>query len=149
MRRRPFKRPFVRYGGRAFALRTWLPRVLASSAHAKWDLASRTALLRSWNPECCRPLRVLPMRPLLILVDLQQDYLNCSHLEPMAGLVVQGAANLLAWCREQGMPVAHVWTTVSRIADNRMPHWKQANIWQCVEGTPGHQPPTSLAPIEG
>jgi len=89
------------------------------------------------------------MRPLLILVDLQQDYLNCSHFEPMAGLVVQGAANLLAWCREQGMPVAHVWTTVSRIADNRMPHWKQANIWQCVEGTPGHQPPTSLAPIEG
>jgi acyl-CoA reductase-like NAD-dependent aldehyde dehydrogenase/nicotinamidase-related amidase len=89
------------------------------------------------------------MRPLLILVDLQQDYLNSSYLEPMAGVVVHGAAKLLAWCRKQGIPVAHVWTTVSRIADNRLPHWKQANIWQCVEGTPGHQPPTSLAPLEG
>jgi nicotinamidase-related amidase len=42
------------------------------------------------------------MKPLLILVDLQQDYLNSSYLEPTAGLVVHGAAKLLAWCRKQG-----------------------------------------------
>ena len=89
------------------------------------------------------------MRPLLILVDLQQDYLNCSDLEPHAGLVVQEATKLLVWCRERGMPIVHVWTTVSSTPDNRMPHWKQANIWQCVEGTPGHQPPAPLLPIEG
>src|SRR6476659_4861352 len=92
---------------------------------------------------------MLLMRPLLILVDLQQDYLNSSYFEPMSGLVVHEATKLLAWCRKQGIPVAHVWTTVSRITDNRMPHWKQANIWQCVEGTLGHQPPTGLAPLEG
>jgi acyl-CoA reductase-like NAD-dependent aldehyde dehydrogenase len=30
-----------------------------------------------------------------------------------------------------------------------MPHWKQANIWQCVKETPGHQPPATLSPVEG
>src|SRR5262245_26546432 len=89
------------------------------------------------------------MRPALILVDLQRDYLNSYHLEPMAGTVVHEAAKLLAWCRKQVIPVAHVWTTVSRIPDTRMFHWKQARLWQCEEGTLGHQPPTSLAPLDG
>jgi acyl-CoA reductase-like NAD-dependent aldehyde dehydrogenase len=89
------------------------------------------------------------MKPLLILVDLQYDFLKSPDLDPPAQVVVQGAATLLARCRERGMPVAHVWTTVSREPDNRMPHWKQANIWRCEEGTPGHQPPAPLAPLEG
>jgi alpha-ketoglutaric semialdehyde dehydrogenase len=88
------------------------------------------------------------MKPLLILVDLQQDYLKSPHLEPAAGNVVHAAATLLARCREHDMPVAHVWTTISRDPDNRMPHWKRVNIWQCEEGTPGHRPPPALAPLE-
>jgi alpha-ketoglutaric semialdehyde dehydrogenase len=87
------------------------------------------------------------MRPLLILVDLQQDYLDSPELEPSPGRVVHGAAALLAWSRERGIPVVHVWTTVSRETDNRMPHWKQTNIWQCEQGTQGHQPPPRLAPL--
>jgi alpha-ketoglutaric semialdehyde dehydrogenase len=89
------------------------------------------------------------MKPLLILVDLQHDYLNSPDLEPPAGIVVHGAAMLVAHCRERGIPAAHVWTTVSRDPDNRMPHWKHANVWRCEEGTPGHQPPAVLAPLEG
>ena len=89
------------------------------------------------------------MKPLLLLVDLQNDYLSSPDLEPAAGAVVQEAARLLQHCRERGVAVAHVWTTVSRDPDNRMPHWKRANLWQCEEGTPGHRPPEALAPIDG
>ncbi len=89
------------------------------------------------------------MRPLLVLVDLQQDYLKSPQLDPAAGSVVDGAAALLAAARAQAVPVAHVWTTVTRDPDNRMAHWKRAGVWQCEAGTEGHAPPASLAPREG
>jgi acyl-CoA reductase-like NAD-dependent aldehyde dehydrogenase/nicotinamidase-related amidase len=89
------------------------------------------------------------MKPLLLLVDLQRDYLASAHLEPAAGQIVHHAAQLLGRCREAGVPVAHVWTSVSRDPDNRMPHWKAAGRWRCEEGTPGHEPPPPLAPRDG
>jgi alpha-ketoglutaric semialdehyde dehydrogenase len=89
------------------------------------------------------------MRPLLVLIDLQNDYLALPHLEPAAGAVVHEAGNLLRYCRAARLPVAHVWTTVARNPDNRMAHWKAANLWQCEEGTPGHAPAALLAPIDG
>ena len=89
------------------------------------------------------------MRPLLVLIDLQNDYLASPHLEPAAGAIVHEAENLLQYCRASRLPVAHVWTTVARNPDNRMPHWKAANLWQCEEGTPGHAPAAALAPIDG
>ena len=88
------------------------------------------------------------MKPLLILVDLQHDYLNAPGLDPQVGIVVGEAASLVSDCRGHGIPVAHVWTTVSRDPDNRMPHWKHSNIWRCEVGTPGHQPPTALSPLD-
>ena len=89
------------------------------------------------------------MKPLLVLVDLQQDYLRSPQLDPAAGSVVDGAAALLAHARAEGVPVAHVWTTVTRDPDNRMAHWKREGLWQCEAGTDGHAPPASLAPREG
>ncbi len=86
------------------------------------------------------------MKPLLVLVDLQQDYLKSPQLDPAAGSVVDGAAALLAVARAQAVPVAHVWTTVTREPDNRMAHWKREGLWQCEAGTEGHAPPASLAP---
>ena len=74
------------------------------------------------------------MKPLLVLVDLQQDYLKSPQLDPAAGSVVDGAAALLAHARAEAVPVAHVWTTVTRDPDNRMAHWKRAGLWQCEAG---------------
>src|SRR5262249_36375406 len=88
------------------------------------------------------------MKPLLILVDLQNDYLKSSRFDLPTGSLVRGAAKLLGYCRERGVPVAHVWTTVSRKPDNRMPHWRSTERWLCEEGTPGHRPPPSLEPLE-
>jgi acyl-CoA reductase-like NAD-dependent aldehyde dehydrogenase len=89
------------------------------------------------------------MRPLLLLVDLQRDYLASPGLEPAAGPVVERAAALLRACRESDVPVVHTLTTVSRSDDRRMPHWKRDGVWLCEEGTPGHEPPPELEPQAG
>ena len=89
------------------------------------------------------------MTPLLLLVDLQRDYLDSPGLEPADGIVVERAADLLASCRAAGVPVAHAWTTVSRAEDRRMAHWKREGRWLCEEGTAGHSPPAGLEAAEG
>lgn len=89
------------------------------------------------------------MTPLLLLVDFQHDYLRAAGLEPAAGQIVERAATLLQGCRAAGIPMVHVWTTVSRVDDQRMPHWKRLGKWICEEGTSGHAPPVSLVPAPG
>lgn len=88
------------------------------------------------------------MRPALLLIDLQHDFLRVPALEPPAGEVVARAAALLQACRKLQVPVIHVWLTIPREKDVRMPHWKRANKWACVEGTEGHATPEELRPAD-
>jgi alpha-ketoglutaric semialdehyde dehydrogenase len=89
------------------------------------------------------------LRPLLLLVDLQRDYLDSPGLEPSPGGIVRRATHLVEGCRAEGVNVAHARTTVSRETDDRMPHWKREGRWLCVQGTPGHAPPPGLEPAPG
>jgi acyl-CoA reductase-like NAD-dependent aldehyde dehydrogenase/nicotinamidase-related amidase len=89
------------------------------------------------------------MNAALLLIDLQEDYLSARGIEPAADTLVAQAARLLERCRQRQIPVIHIWTTVSRENDRRLPHWKQNNRWLCVAGTAGHQPPVSLHPVNG
>jgi acyl-CoA reductase-like NAD-dependent aldehyde dehydrogenase/nicotinamidase-related amidase len=89
------------------------------------------------------------MRPALLLVDLQADFLSAPGLEPPAGDVVRGAARLLEAARSDGVPVIHAVTSVAPDGNDRMPHWKALGVWRCVRGTPGHAPPPELAPRGG
>ncbi|HUE36643.1 MAG TPA: isochorismatase family protein, partial [Candidatus Acidoferrum sp.] len=85
----------------------------------------------------------------LLLVDLQNDYLNSPALQPSREILVAKAAKLLEECRTRNAPVIHVWTTISRDRDGRLPHWKKLNRWNCVAGTDGHRTPSSLQPVNG
>jgi acyl-CoA reductase-like NAD-dependent aldehyde dehydrogenase/isochorismate hydrolase len=87
------------------------------------------------------------MKPLLLFVDLQNDFLASPNLEPSAGEVVEGASRLLAAGRSRGLPVAHALTSVDPESDRRMPHWKADGRWACVVGTPGHEPPSPVQPL--
>ena len=89
------------------------------------------------------------MKPALLLVDLQSDFLTAPGLEPPAGELIERAAELLRGCRAMSVPVVHVWTTIDREADNRMPHWRRAGRWSCVAGTEGHATPAALSPGAG
>jgi acyl-CoA reductase-like NAD-dependent aldehyde dehydrogenase/nicotinamidase-related amidase len=88
------------------------------------------------------------MKPALLLVDLQGDYLAATGLLPPAAILISGAAALLDDCRKRKIPVIHIWTTVQRRNDQRLPHWKKSNCWQCVAGTAGHKTPAPLQPLK-
>ena len=89
------------------------------------------------------------MKPALLLIDLQDDYLKSPGLQPAADTLVARAAALLEGCRQQHIPIIHVWTTVHRDNDRRLPHWKQNDRWLCVAGTAGHEPPAQMRPLNG
>ena len=88
-------------------------------------------------------------KPMLLLVDVQQDYLARPGLTPAAGPLLQRMAQLLADCRARGIPVVHVHTRINRDGSNRMAHLRRDGIWWCVEGTPGAESPPEAAPAAG
>jgi acyl-CoA reductase-like NAD-dependent aldehyde dehydrogenase/nicotinamidase-related amidase len=88
------------------------------------------------------------MKPALLLVDLQADFLNSTGLQPASESLIGRATVLLHGCRQKKIPVIHIWTTVHRDNDQRLPHWKKTNRWHCVAGTAGHEPPAPLQPLK-
>ena len=86
------------------------------------------------------------MKPVLLLVDLQNDFLRAGDLEPHPASIVATAADLLNTCRTAAVPVVHVWSTVNKSGDNRMPHRKKNGDWMCLEGSAGHACPHVLRP---
>src|SRR5688572_12968194 len=88
-------------------------------------------------------------RPVLVLVDLQEDYLGEPGLEPHRDRIVAGAAELLRSARANRVPVIHVHTKVELQPDTRMRHWQQTGRRSCVAGTPGQASPEALAPEQG
>ena len=89
------------------------------------------------------------MKPALLLIDLQRDFLASENLQPTAPAVTLHASKLLQACRQRGIPVIHVWTTIERENDHRLPHWRELKRWMCVAGTPGHETPAELSPLSG
>lgn len=87
------------------------------------------------------------MRPALLLVDLQQDYLNRPGLEPSASQLIANVAELLDICRRSAIPIFHSATRVRPDGSDRMPHWVAADHWACIEGTPGASSPLEIAPL--
>ena len=63
------------------------------------------------------------MKPVLLLVDLQNDFLDAAGLSPARETLVAHTAALVQACRTQKIPVIHVWTTIHREDDRRLPHW--------------------------
>jgi acyl-CoA reductase-like NAD-dependent aldehyde dehydrogenase/nicotinamidase-related amidase len=86
------------------------------------------------------------MKPVLLLVDLQNDFLRTGDLEPHPASIVAAAADLLNTCRTGAVPVVHVWSTVNKSGANRMPHRKKNGDWMCLEGSAGHACPNVLRP---
>ncbi len=87
------------------------------------------------------------MKPLLLLIDLQNDFLQSAGLQPPAGEVISRAAALLKGCRALSIPVIHIWTTMPSDDTRHMHHWKIIDKRACINGTEGHAPPGSLCPI--
>ncbi len=87
------------------------------------------------------------MKPALLLVDLQLDFLARPGLNPEAAELVTCVEALLAGCRALGLPVLHAHTRIRADVSDRMPHWARAGYSACVFGTAGAQSPPALAPL--
>lgn len=86
------------------------------------------------------------MRPALLLVDLQRDFLHRPGLEPAATILLGAIADLLTAFRTRALPVLHVHTLIRPDGSDRMPHWAKAGYWACVDGSPGAAAPPAVAP---
>lgn len=89
------------------------------------------------------------MRPALLLIDLQNDYLRARRLEPSAGELVSRCAAALEAARAAGVPVVHVRTTVDAAGTRAMPHWRLRGDAMCVADTEGHAAPPALEARSG
>lgn len=85
------------------------------------------------------------MRPALLLIDAQQDFLGAPSLEPARGELCASLARLLADCRRARVPVVHVWTTVDALHPP-MPHWTTDRAARFHDGGAGHATPMELRP---
>ncbi len=84
------------------------------------------------------------MTTALLLVDLQHDFLDRDGLVPEKARIVECVSTWLARFRMAGLPVMHIRTQVKTDGSDRMPHWIERGIWQCVAGSHGAMPPPEL-----
>ena len=88
------------------------------------------------------------MKAVLILIDVQNDFLAASGLQPPADAFIMRTASLLNDCRKHRIPVIHIWTTINRNDDRRLPHWQKSDRWICMAGSEGQRPPNELQALE-
>jgi acyl-CoA reductase-like NAD-dependent aldehyde dehydrogenase/nicotinamidase-related amidase len=82
----------------------------------------------------------------LLLLDLQNDFLERPGLSPDPAALCARAAWLLGGFRERRLPIAHAYTVTRGDGSDRMPHWQRRGVFACVEGSRGAAPPAPLAP---
>jgi acyl-CoA reductase-like NAD-dependent aldehyde dehydrogenase/nicotinamidase-related amidase len=85
----------------------------------------------------------------LLLVDVQEDFLARPGLTPDRATLIATLSSLLKHARSSGWRVVHVHTRVDADLSNAMPHRRDPARAEVIAGTPGAEPPTELAPIDG
>lgn len=91
----------------------------------------------------------MTVRPALLLIDLQRDYLDRPGLVPAPASLERTIARLLAGVRALERPVIHVRTLVRPDGGDRMPHWIANDYCACVDGTQGAKAPEALHEKDG
>jgi acyl-CoA reductase-like NAD-dependent aldehyde dehydrogenase/nicotinamidase-related amidase len=94
-------------------------------------------------------LNTSTIKPTLLLVDMQNDFLARPGLHPEADRLIAEIGVLLGAFRAASLPVIHVRTLIAADGADSMPHWRRQGIRQCVRGTPGAMPPQALAAADG
>jgi alpha-ketoglutaric semialdehyde dehydrogenase len=87
------------------------------------------------------------MNAILVLIDVQNDFLTSPQLDPPRGELIERLQLLVESFRRSSLRVFHVQTVINPNLENRMPHWKERDKRICIEGTWGSQSPDSLQPL--
>jgi alpha-ketoglutaric semialdehyde dehydrogenase len=86
------------------------------------------------------------MKFALLLLDVQQDFLQRQGLAPSPQKLIEQLEKLVEGCRKHHIYIIHIHTQIRKDGTDRMPHWIHNHLWCCVEGSPGIQPPDKLKP---
>jgi acyl-CoA reductase-like NAD-dependent aldehyde dehydrogenase/nicotinamidase-related amidase len=87
------------------------------------------------------------MNAVLVLIDVQNDFLASPRLDPQRGDFLESLQSLVDSCRNRSVPVIHVRTLIRSSLEDRMPHWKEQDKRICLEGTNGSEAPETLQPL--
>ena len=88
------------------------------------------------------------MNPALLLIDVQNDFLQRPGIHPSPEILVQTLATLVSRLRQAGITVIHAHTRVRADGSDRMPHWIHNDYMACVDGTSGCLSPDVLMPVQ-
>lgn len=89
---------------------------------------------------------ILPMRPALLVVDVQNELLEDPRLDPPASTFVPRMSALLRVCRDRNVPILHAHYITEPDGRGRMAHHVATGRTRCARGTRGALPPPSVEP---
>jgi acyl-CoA reductase-like NAD-dependent aldehyde dehydrogenase/nicotinamidase-related amidase len=87
-----------------------------------------------------------PMPPVLLLVDVQNEFLEDPRLDPPAATLLPKLSALLRACRDRGVPIVHAHYITEPDGRGLKVHHMAARRQRCARGTPGAAAPAALAP---
>ena len=89
------------------------------------------------------------MKPALILIDLQEDYLARKELAPRKDALLGNVGKLLAAFRSLSLPIVHVISIYRKDRSNWTLSMIQDNWPVVIEGTPGAKVAAEVRPLPG
>jgi acyl-CoA reductase-like NAD-dependent aldehyde dehydrogenase/isocitrate/isopropylmalate dehydrogenase/nicotinamidase-related amidase len=89
------------------------------------------------------------LRPALLLIDLQNDFLDRLDNNELTTSLIANTKQLVEFCRLNLIPVLHIHTKIKIDGSDRMPHWIKNNFYACIENSAGILPPPELNPQSG
>jgi hypothetical protein len=86
------------------------------------------------------------MNKALIVIDVQNYFLDKENLQPPKNIVTDEIARTLNYFRENKIPIFHVHTRIDKNLKNKMPHWSNELAKLFQEGRSAFKAPISLIP---
>src|SRR5262245_35302873 len=86
------------------------------------------------------------MPPVLLVVDVQNEFLEDPRLDPPAATLLPRLSALLRACRDRGVPIVHAQYITEPDGRGLKVHHVAERRQCCARGTPGAAPPAALAP---
>lgn len=89
------------------------------------------------------------MKPVLVVIDLQQDFLTGEGRRPTEPRLVRRVSRLVRFARAAGIPVLHVRTLYRDDLRDATLHMRDRRLRLCIDGTPGAEFFPSVLPARG
>lgn len=88
------------------------------------------------------------MKAALVVIDVQNDFLEDSRLNPPKSRLLQAIGETLDYCRKKQIPVIHLHYITESDGRGLLPHHRKQNDARCLRGTREAAPAEVATPVE-